>query len=66
MSQIISVIEHGAFEQCATKSQSLGVKDVSSHIPPYPFPHIPPPYIPKSSPIPPFPHIPVPYISLVL
>ena len=45
MSQIISVIEHGAFEQCATKSQSLGVKDVSSHIPPYPFPHIPVPYI---------------------
>lgn len=56
MSQIISVIEHGAFEQCATKSQSLGVKDVSSNIPPIPIPQNPPP----------FPHIPVPYISLVL
>ena len=41
MSQIISVIEHGAFEQCATKSQSLGVKDGSSHIPP-PYSHTSP------------------------
>ena len=55
MSQIIFVIGHGAFDQCATKSQSLSVKDVSSHILP-PYPHISPPYphIPSPIPIPPY------------